>query len=324
MNFGELVDFLEHRMAMQHIYQPLLIRSLVDAGGSATIRQLALAFLDQDESQIVFYERKIKEMPLKVLQRRGVVASSGNLVELTTGRLSFEEKAQIRMICDRKLQEYILKRGLGIWDYRMLETDPVPGSLRNRVLAESGGRCALCGATNQDRPLDVDHIRPRSKGGGNEYANLQILCSKCNRAKGNKEDTDYRTMVQDDAVPGCPFCYDAARSRVVEEFDSVFAIPDGYPVSAGHQLVITKRHTPDWFAMTQAERNDADSLLRILKNRLAEDDNTITGFNIGMNSGASAGQTVFHVHIHLIPRREGDTENPRGGVRGVIPGKMGY
>ncbi|MHC1789008.1 HIT family protein [Solidesulfovibrio sp.] len=117
---------------------------------------------------------------------------------------------------------------------------------------------------------------------------------------------------------------DAARSRIVEEFDSVFAIPDGYPVSAGHQLVITKRHTPDWFAMTQAERNDADSLLRILKNRLTEDDRSITGFNIGMNSGASAGQTVFHVHIHLIPRRDGDTENPCSGVRGVIPGKMNY
>ncbi|HML54656.1 MAG TPA: HIT family protein [Solidesulfovibrio magneticus] len=80
----------------------------------------------------------------------------------------------------------------------------------------------------------------------------------------------------------------------------------------------------DWFAMTQAERNDADSLLRILRNRLAEDDPRITGCNIGMNSGASAGQTVFHVHIHLIPRRDGDMENPRGGVRSVNPGKMHY
>ncbi len=324
MNFCELMDFLEHRMTMQHIYQPLLIRSLVDAGGSATIRQLAVAFLDQDESQLVFYEKKIKDMPLKVLRRHGGVASSGNLVELTTGRLSFEEKAQIRMICDRKLQEYILKRGLGIWDYRMLETEPVPGSLRNRVLAESGGRCALCGATNREQPLDVDHIKPRSKGGKNEYANLQVLCSKCNRAKGNKEDTDYRDMTQDAAVPGCPFCYDAIKDRIVEEFDSVFAILDGFPVTAGHHLVITKRHTPDWFSMTQAERNDADSLLRMLKNQLADGDHSITGFNIGMNSGTSAGQTVFHVHIHLIPRRDGDTENPRGGVRGVIPGKMSY
>lgn len=76
--------------------------------------------------------------------------------------------------------------------------------------------------------------------------------------------------------------------------------------------------------MTQAERNDADSLLRILRNRLTEDDPSITGCNIGMNSGAPAGQAVFHVHIHLIPRRDGDTENPRGGVRGVNPGKMHY
>jgi len=66
------------------------------------------------------------------------------------------------------------------------------------------------------------------------------------------------------------------------------------------------------------------SLIRILRNQLAESDDTITGFNIGMNCGESAGQSIFHAHIHLIPRRDGDIPNPMGGVRGVIPGKMGY
>ena len=75
-------------------------------------------------------------------------------------------------------------------------------------------------------------------------------------------------------------------------------------------------YAENWFSMTQAERSDADSLLRILKNRLAEDDRSITGFNIGLNAGTSAGQTVFHVHIHLIRRRDVDTENPRGWVGG--------
>ena len=76
--------------------------------------------------------------------------------------------------------------------------------------------------------------------------------------------------------------------------------------------------------MTESEKEDASDLLRVLKKKLEEKDETITGFNIGMNSGESAGQTVMHAHIHLIPRRRGDTPNPRGGVRGVIPEKMSY
>ena len=76
--------------------------------------------------------------------------------------------------------------------------------------------------------------------------------------------------------------------------------------------------------MTERERCEADDLIRVLKARLSESDKTVTGFNVGMNCGESAGQTIFHAHIHLIPRRDGDTPNPTGGVRGVIPDKMCY
>jgi diadenosine tetraphosphate (Ap4A) HIT family hydrolase len=114
------------------------------------------------------------------------------------------------------------------------------------------------------------------------------------------------------------------KDRIVDEFESVIATKDLYPVSEGHHLIVPKKHSPDWFSMTKKEREDADALTRVLKSRMAESDETITGFNIGVNCGESAGQTIFHAHIHLIPRREGDTPNPRGGVRGVIPDKMGY
>ena len=76
--------------------------------------------------------------------------------------------------------------------------------------------------------------------------------------------------------------------------------------------------------MTEDERRDTDTLMRIQKNRLSDSDLTISGFNIGMNCGESAGQTIFHAHTHIIPRRDGDTPNPTGGVRGVIPDKMCY
>ena len=119
----------------------------------------------------------------------------------------------------------------------------------------------------------------------------------------------------------CPFCQSL---EVVAEHNSVYAIKDKYPVTKGHHLIIPFRHTENYFSMNDQEREDTTALLKVLKLQLEEGDPTITGFNIGMNSGETAGQTVMHSHIHLIPRRKGDTPNPRGGVRGVIPNKMDY
>jgi diadenosine tetraphosphate (Ap4A) HIT family hydrolase len=104
----------------------------------------------------------------------------------------------------------------------------------------------------------------------------------------------------------------------------VASVRDGYPVTDGHCLIVPLRHTEDYLSMTAQERLDADTLMRLLIAELRRRDPFITGFNIGMNCGWDAGQTVFHAHIHLIPRRPGDTPNPRGGVRGVIPEKMDY
>ena len=109
----------------------------------------------------------------------------GLVVSLNVRKLTFEQKAHIKMICEKKLQEFIVNRGLGIWDYRLLDSSPVPDSLYYNVLKDSNGKCALCDATKNERPLQVDHIKPRSKGGMTEHENLQVLCSKCNQAKGN-------------------------------------------------------------------------------------------------------------------------------------------
>ncbi len=125
-------------------------------------------------------------------------------------------------------------------------------------------------------------------------------------------------------IPDCPFCHDNIKSRTVAELNSVVACEDTSPVTSGHLLIIPKRHCMDFFHMTPEEQMDANNLLTILSRKILKDDSSITGFNIGINSGGSAGQTIFHCHIHLIPRRDGDTPEPRGGVRGVIPDKMNY
>ena len=122
----------------------------------------------------------------------------------------------------------------------------------------------------------------------------------------------------------CPFCYYNIKDRVVAEQNSVVAIQDSYPVTDWHLLIIPKRHMEDYFFMNETEKKDIGVLIMKLKNRIIERDHSVTGFNIGTNIGESAGQTIFHAHVHLIPRRNGDTPHPRGGVRGVIPEKMSY
>ena len=122
----------------------------------------------------------------------------------------------------------------------------------------------------------------------------------------------------------CLFCSKEIHSRIITSNRSVFAIEDKYPVTPGHLLIIPFRHTLDYFSLTEQEHKHVKELLLILQNRIREEDNTVTGFNVGVNCGESAGQTVMHAHIHLIPRRDGDLKNPKGGVRGVIPEKMSY
>jgi diadenosine tetraphosphate (Ap4A) HIT family hydrolase/5-methylcytosine-specific restriction endonuclease McrA len=324
VTFNELTEFIERKMSMSHVYQPALIRALVSAGGSATLRQLAQAFLSEDESQLIYYEKRIKEMPVKVLRKHGVITVEGQLVSLAVPPLSLEQRARIRMACEQRLQSFVQRRGLAIWDYRLLEDDPVPDSLRYLALKASGGRCQLCGATKNERPLDVDHIIPRNRGGKNELANLQVLCSKCNRSKQDKDDTDFRNVVPVERETDCIFCSDSLQECAVEENGSVIAIRDRFPVTPGHLLVLPRRHAGDVFSMTVVERAHADELIRVLRNRILDEDRQVLGFNIGYNSGEAAGQTVMHAHIHIIPRRQGDVENPRGGVRGVVPEKRLY
>ncbi len=124
----------------------------------------------------------------------------------------------------------------------------------------------------------------------------------------------------------CLFCdiQSNDRRRIIAENNLAYAIRDGFPVTAGHTLFIPKRHVEDYFGLVPAEVTAINLLMVEQKKLLQEADSKIDGFNIGMNCGESAGQTVFHCHVHLIPRRKGDVENPRGGVRHIIAGKGFY
>lgn len=122
----------------------------------------------------------------------------------------------------------------------------------------------------------------------------------------------------------CPFC-EIVQGEDKPYFENKLAMGffDKYPVSEGHVLIIPKRHVKTYFETTLKEREAMDSLLRLAKRHL-EGKFKPDGYNVGLNCGETAGQTVMHCHLHLIPRYAGDMKDPRGGVRGVIPEKQKY
>jgi diadenosine tetraphosphate (Ap4A) HIT family hydrolase len=119
----------------------------------------------------------------------------------------------------------------------------------------------------------------------------------------------------------CPFC--AVDREIIAENDQAFAIFDGFGVSPGHALIIPKRHATTVFDLDEHEYAECFALVRSVRSIL-ENRYKASAFNIGVNCGEPAGQTVGHAHIHLIPRYEGDVDDPRGGVRHIIPGKGYY
>jgi diadenosine tetraphosphate (Ap4A) HIT family hydrolase len=123
-------------------------------------------------------------------------------------------------------------------------------------------------------------------------------------------------------TPHCPFCA-LPRDRIVLESELGLALRDGYPVSPGHTLIIPKRHVGSFFECTEAEQAALLKLLRIARADVGYLFHP-AGYNIGINVGAAAGQTIAHLHVHLIPRYSGDVDDPRGGVRGVIPARQKY
>ncbi len=120
------------------------------------------------------------------------------------------------------------------------------------------------------------------------------------------------------------FCALEGSGRVLLENELALRIADAYPVTPGHSLIIPRRHVADGLDLHQPEWNAAVELLKQRRKQLSANDASISGWNVGLNSGETAGQTVFHAHWHLIPRRQGDCEQPRGGVRGIIPNQQRY
>ena len=326
----DLEQYILNQMRMSHIYQPVMLKVLLENNGSATVEEIATSLLTYDQSQIEYYNLRTKKMVGKVLSNNSVVEpiKDGNKIKgyrLTTDPLNETKTAYLVGLCNKNIANYLERHGESLWQHRASESGYISGSTRYNVLKRAKYRCELCGAHEKQIALYVDHIIPRSKGGSDDLSNYQALCMTCNTNKRAEDDTDFREVANsyNKRVDDCIFCEGYA-DRVIDENELCFAIRDAYPVTKHHTLIIPKRHVANYFDLYQPELNAIHNLLNKQRDQIIALDSKITGFNVGINEGTSAGQTVFHVHVHLIPRRDGDTNNPKGGVRGVIPTKQSY
>ncbi len=317
-------------MRMSQVYQPVMLMQLLKNNGKATVQQIAQAILDKDPTQIEYFSEIVKNMVGRVLTKnRGITEKDGNAYRLIgSEQLTQDQILELIEICQTKINEFESKRGASVWEHRRRGHRPISGSVRYEVLSRAMFKCELCGISADEKNIEVDHIFPKSLGGRDDLTNYQALCYSCNAAKRNTDDTDFRLFksLYENREEKCLFCdiQSIDRKRIISENNLAYAIRDGFPVSEGHTLFIPKRHAIDYFELVPAEVNAINSLMTDQKKLLQEHDSSIEGFNIGMNCGETAGQTVFHCHVHLIPRRKGDVENPRGGVRHVIAGKGYY
>ena len=326
MNFPDLKHFLIKRMRMSHIYQPMMLMTLLKEGGVASIETLSKKLLIEDKSQQEYYGNITRNMVGRVLNNHGIVQKDGEIFKLRNYETYTEDqRIELIQICQEKLNEYIEKRGKRIFEHRRKSAGYISGSIRYNVLKDAKFRCELCGVSADTKALEVDHIIPRNKGGTDDISNLQALCYSCNAMKRDKDSTEFRKVKESYEVreEGCLFC-EIQKERILDEDNLFYVIRDGFPVTDLHTLVIPKRHVETYFDLYQPELNSCNRMIQKFKQQIEKEDVSVKGFNIGINNGEVSGQTIFHCHIHLIPRREGDVKNPRGGVRGVIPNKQEY
>lgn len=249
-------------MQMSHVYQPVMLRVLLERGGYASTDEIAKALQGHDPSKIEYYRKRTKSMVGRVLTNRGIVepVKNGNQIigyKLNTDSLSSVETMTLKRFCDERLKDFIERRGDNIWKHHR----------------------------------DANSLR-------DEASFRNIL----------------ESHQEQEHTSNCLFCK-IDPDRIIAENELCYAIRDGFPLTPLHTLVVPKRHVANYFNLYQSELEAIHVMLDEQHADIPQQDKTVTGFNVGINAGNDAGQTVFHAHIHLIPRRYGDVSDPRGGVR---------
>jgi ATP adenylyltransferase len=328
MIFEKLSAFIKKKMRMSHIYQPVILIALLKNKGKCSEEEIAKDLLSYDQSQIEYYTKVTNNMVGRILRHHQIIEKDSrtkayNLIGFED--LTASQTEDLISLCQEKLMAFLEARGKNIFDHRRKSIGYISGTIKYEVLKRAKFHCELCGIPADEKALEVDHIIPKNKGGIDGLINYQALCYSCNAMKRDRDSTDFHEIRESFKYrkENCHFCL-ITPSRIIGENNLAYVIRDKYPVTDLHTLIIPKRHVTGYFDLGQAEINACNGLINQYKEEIISIDHTVGGFNIGVNVGEAAGQTIFHCHIHLIPRRKGDVPNPRGGIRHTIPGKGFY
>jgi len=295
----DLKEFLENKMKISGPYQPLIIKHLLMNGGKVNLQNIAEELCYRDQNNVNYYIAKLKIYPKKVL-------SHHNIAKIVDDHFVFNddvlvedsEKDSLINFCEEKIKNY--------YSNIEIESEVNSGWGRKRViLLERNPYCSLCGSKpNGEIELDIDHIIPVSKGGTDDLENLQVLCHRCNRGKGNyllKSSVEIKKAslhVQAD----CAFCA-IDEKQIIFQNDYASVVCDPGPATHDHIHVIPKRHVSSGLDLTSIEIVNIHQLAQQYCAQLTSSDPTILGFNMGFDIGTVAGQTVPHASLYLIPKR---------------------
>lgn len=244
MTFEELEQYISKHMRMSHIYQPVMLLSLLEHRGTCHQSDIASSILSNDISQIEYYTKITNNMVGKVLRDNDVAKKNGKVYSLIGyEKLTPIQIEKLKLSCQTRLVEFIESRGEDIWNHRKKSSGYISGTIRYEVMKRAKFHCELCGISAQEKALEVDHIIPRNCGGDDEISNFQALCYSCNAMKKDRDNTDFRIVRESYECrdPDCIFC-NIDSERIVNQNSLAYSIRDGFPVTEGHTLLMSMQN----------------------------------------------------------------------------------
>ncbi|MCY4490339.1 MAG: HNH endonuclease, partial [Thaumarchaeota archaeon] len=279
MNYETLEYFIKYKMSMTHIYQPVMIKKLLESNNQATAEEIAKEFIDRDKSLLKYYKERVKVWPKKTLVKHNIVEYNKGTFMLLLDGITPKQRTRLIELCENKTNEYVDKyeNRLGIKNNR----SSVSGNIRYDIIAKFKGVCAACGINSQKRPMDVDHIIPVNMDGNNDISNLQLLCHRCNREKRDRDNTDFvkwhKRLKHRDAK--CSLC----KMNPIKTNAMASAVRMKSSESKLHSVIFPRRHVSTFFDLIPAEKNHCMSLVEEVKMDIMERDRDIGSFSVNFD-----------------------------------------
>ena len=297
MDYEEMADFIKNRMRMTSIYQPVMIATLLRAGNTASLDDVAWGFVNADPTLLEYYRKVTRRWPHITLKKHGIISYRKGVYTLMLEGATTRQKERLVELCGLRLREFV-DRDPRVKYARQLDDGPIPGSLAYDVIAESRGVCVGCGAKSSEARLHVDHIVPRSHGGKTEPGNLQALCEQCNTRKRDRDETNFvkwhkRLQYR---RPKCPLCSPADTIMENGLACSVRSQNSG----TAEWLVLPKRHVGTLVDMIPAERSLCFDLMYKMMEKMYHDAGP-AGVDVRLEP-ASDAHTADHYSIKVTLR----------------------